>query len=79
MQRMDVACPICKNPVVEESRFCKPHHRAHVSLESAFKRWQLACGNEMNRRSFLECVSQLPETGQKAREVASFLLEEDSP
>jgi hypothetical protein len=75
---MQGTCPVCNDATAERSQFCKPHHQAHVQLESAFGKWQLAYGNEMSKRAFLERILQLPETGQKAREVASFLLEKDS-
>ncbi len=76
---MGEACPICNNPTIDGSRFCKHHHRAHGRLQSAFERWRLAYGNEMTWQAFLERVIRLPETGRKAQEVCRLLLETDSP
>jgi len=74
---MQVSCLICSNRRFEESEFCKAHHRAYVQLESSFGKWRLAYGDEIGRRAFLERILQLPETGQKAREVGLFFLEKD--
>jgi hypothetical protein len=49
-----------------------------VQLEAAFGKWQLAYSGEVSKSAFLERLLQLPETGQRAREVAIFLLEKDS-
>jgi hypothetical protein len=45
-------------------------------LESAFKKWQRAYANEINKKTFLERIRQLSETGAGARDVAAFLLRE---
>ena len=76
---MGKVCPICNNPTMGDSRFCKQHHRAHEGLQSAFDKWRLAYGNEMSWLVFLQRVIQLPETGRKALEVGKLLLETDSP
>jgi len=76
---MGKACPICNNPTIDDSRFCKQHHLAHERLQSAFDKWRLAHGNEMTWRAFLERVIQLPETGRKAQEVGKLFLETDLP
>lgn len=75
---MQSICRVCSDTTVEGSRFCKPHHRAHVQLEAAFGKWQVAYSSQVTKRAFLERLLQLPETGQRAHEVASFLLEKDS-
>lgn len=75
---MQSVCRVCSETTVEGSCFCKPHHRAHVQLEAAFGKWQLAYSGEVSKSAFLERLLQLPETGQRAREVAIFLLEKDS-
>jgi len=74
---MEGICPICKSPVIE-SQFCKRHHRAHLELQNAFHIWQVAYGNELTKKDFLERLLKLPETGQAAREVSSYLLEKGS-
>lgn len=76
---MQDICQICNSETVAGSQFCKWHHRAHVLLESAFGKWQLAYNNEVSKRAFLERLLQLPETGRKTSEVARSLLEKDSP
>lgn len=47
-------------------------------MEAAFGKWQVAYSSEVTKRAFLERLLQLPETGQRAREVAGFLLEKAS-
>ena len=76
---MGKACPICNNPTIDDSRFCKQHHLAHKRLQSVLDKWRLAYCDEMTWRAFLERVIQLPETGRKAQEVGKLLLETDSP
>lgn len=75
---MQGTCPICSVSATLESRFCKSHHRAHLALEAAFTKWQRAYGNELTRRIFFERLLQLPETGQKVREIIFFFLENDA-
>jgi hypothetical protein len=72
-----VACPICNGPALEESRFCKRHHRAHEQLQSAFGKWKSAYGEQLDKKIFFERVLQLPDTGQKVKEVIQFLLEKE--
>lgn len=64
--------------MLEGSPFCKRHNRAHKQLESAFGKWKSAYGGQLDKKAFLERVLQLPETGQKAKEVIQFLLEKES-
>jgi len=64
--------------MVEGSEYCTSHNRACSQLESAFRKWQIACGNGLDKRAFLERLLELSETGQKAREVAALLLGKDS-
>ena len=75
---MQDICAICANPTIEGSEHCTSHNRAFSQIESAFRKWQTAYGNGLDKRAFLERLLQLSETGQKAREVATFLLEKDS-
>jgi hypothetical protein len=37
-----------------------------------------AYGGQLDKKAFLERVLQLPETGQKAKEVIQFLLKKES-
>jgi hypothetical protein len=64
--------------VFEELQFCKQHHRAHVQVETAFGKWKLAYGNQLDKKRFLERVLQLPETGLKAKEVIRFVLDNEA-
>jgi len=75
---MQSICRVCSDITVEGLQFCKAHHRAYVQLEAAFGKWQVAYSSEVTKRAFLERLLQLPETGERARELASFLLEKDS-
>lgn len=73
-----VTCPICNIPAVGDSRFCKRHHQAHDQLESAFEKWKSAYGGQLGKKTFLERVLQMPDTGQKVQEVIHFLLEREA-
>ena len=70
-------CPICRGTATQNTQYCKIHHRAYLSLESAFKKWRLAYADEIEKKAFLERILQLAETGVKVREVAMFLLRKD--
>jgi len=76
---MKNTCSICGSQTLENSQYCKLHHIAHISLESAFSKWKLAYANEIDKKTFLERVQQLSETGAKARDVAAFLLRNGLP
>ncbi len=76
---MKNTCPICGSQTVENSQYCKLHHRGHLNLESAFIRWKLAYADEIDKKAFLERVQQLSETGAKARDLAAFLLRNGLP
>jgi len=76
---MKNTCSICGSQTVENSQYCRLHHRAHLDLELAFGKWKLAYANEIDKKTFLERVQQFSETGAKARDVAAFLLRKGLP
>jgi hypothetical protein len=47
-------------------------------LESVFGKWKSAYGGQLDKKAFLERLLELPETGEKAKEVIQFLLEKES-
>lgn len=63
-------CKICGREA--EGSYCKVHGKAHRNLVEKFKVWKRALGVQWKR--YLEEVAQNSLTGEKAREVASFLL-----
>jgi len=75
---MQDVCPICNGTVFEESRFCKQHGRANMQVETAFGKWKSAYGDKLDKNAFLGRVLQLPETGQKVKEVIRFVLEKET-
>ena len=70
-------CSVCSETVSQTPQYCRLHHRALIALESAFHRWRLAYSDKIDRKAFLETILQLPKTGGKVREVATFLLRKD--
>ena len=75
---MHPTCQVCSSPAVGESRFCKRHKEAADQLELAFEKWRLAYSGQLNRKTFLERLLQMSETGQKVREVIRLILAEES-
>jgi len=49
-----------------------------MQLESAFGKWKTAYGGRLDEKIFFEQLLQLPETGQKVKEVIHFLQEKES-
>ena len=66
------SCRICRRRRAEGSEFCPYHEAAYANLRKAFDRWKDALG--ISWEDFLGKVSENPETGEWAREVAQELV-----
>lgn len=69
---MENRCRICARTRKEGSDYCTYHQTGFENLQEAFKRWRQACDIEWG--SFLKEVSENPETGGWAKEVAESLM-----
>lgn len=69
---MEDRCTLCREKREEDSRYCLYHQRALQNLEEAYEMWKKALNIEWT--DFLKTVSEKPETGRWAREVAFNLL-----
>ena len=46
-------------------------------MKRGFEKWKSAYGEQLDKKIFFERVLQLPDTGQKVREVIHFFLEKE--
>lgn len=67
-------CPICKRVASSSSNYCEAHGAAESNLITAYKAWVQAF-EDISMKEFLQKVADLPETGNKAKEMARHLLE----
>jgi len=67
----------CKNchREAQEDGYCNLHIRAFQNLEEKFKVWHKASGNTWI--DYLEQIQKNSLTGEWAKEVAKYLIEED--
>jgi hypothetical protein len=49
-----------------------------MQVETVFGKWKSAYGDQLDKNTFLERVLELPETGQKVKEVIRFVLEKET-
>ncbi|MFQ6054233.1 MAG: hypothetical protein ACE5OO_08420 [Candidatus Bathyarchaeia archaeon] len=70
---MEEKCLLCERRREEASRYCRYHQRAYLNLKEAFEQWKKAL--EIDWEGFLREVTENPETGDWAREVAAALLQ----
>ena len=52
---------------------CANHSEAHRKIKDAYLLWLAAYGN-LTTEDFLKRLAALPETGDRAREIAQFLV-----
>jgi len=70
-------CKLCGRGRDEGSEYCPYHRRAYAKLRDAFERWRRALAIDWDE--FLREISENPETGEWAREVAEDLLQSGLP
>jgi len=66
-------CQICKSPASSLSEYCEMHTIAKINLDAAYQTWTAAY-DSISTEEFLERISNLSETGNKAKEMARHLL-----
>ncbi|MCL2172738.1 MAG: hypothetical protein LBH62_00660 [Nitrososphaerota archaeon] len=67
-------CKICSRPVKEEG-YCKEHWKAYQNICEKFKIWQKAL--EVSWMSYLVNISKNSLTGEWAKEVVKYLIEDE--
>jgi len=73
VKQISRACPICSLPTFSPSEYCEMHTIAKSNLDSAYLKWRTAF-DSIPTKEFLERISNLPEAGDKVKEVARYLL-----
>ena len=66
-------CVICVRSGEED--FCRWHKESYDKLKESYKQWKEAMG--IIWREYLEEVGRNPNTGDWAKEVASYLLKKE--
>ena len=67
-------CAICGKKIVDTNAiFCTNHSKAYRNIEDAYALWSTT-SNGMKNEDFLKRIVALPETGDRAREIARFLI-----
>ncbi len=69
------SCLLCKRECAPSSTLCRYHLEARRRVESAYNTWNEAYGG-ITWKEYLQRISQDPETGQWAKEVAGLLSKE---
>ena len=66
-------CAVCGMKIVDDSTcFCGNHSEAYQRVIDAYSLWLAAYGS-LTTEVFLKRLLILPETGDRAREIAQFL------
>ena len=65
-------CSVCTSSRADPASYCGRHENALKKILDAYPEWSRAYGN-MQIEDYLRKLSNLPETGNGIKEVASFL------
>jgi hypothetical protein len=66
-------CAVCGMKIVDATAsFCSNHLEAYAKVRDAYSLWYTAYGS-LTTEAFLKRLLALPETGDRAKEVAQFL------
>ncbi len=67
-------CAVCGMKIVDVIRgLCANHSQVYHKIRDAYSFWSAAYGN-LTTEGFLKRLIALPETGDRAREMAQFLV-----
>lgn len=69
-------CPICNLNKYEESDYCENHQSAYLNLKREYNNWKNALN--ITFQDYLKKIIENENTGEWAREVATYLLNEKS-
>jgi hypothetical protein len=75
MEEQDLdQCAVCGMKIVDANRgLCAHHLDAERRIKDAYALWLAAYGN-LTTQDFLKRLTELHETGERARETAIFLI-----
>jgi hypothetical protein len=73
-QELPKRCHLCKSDAASSSDLCATHKIAETNVKTAFSEWLRAFNGEISMKEYLERIVKLPETGEKAKEIAAYLL-----
>ena len=66
-------CAVCGMKIVDDpTGFCDHHLEAYDRVKDAYSLWSAAYGS-LTSEAFLKRLLALPETGDRAREIAKFM------
>jgi len=71
---MSKPCSLCQHKAAVSSDFCETHKTAESNVKQGFKEWARAYDGDISMEKYLRRIIGLPETGERAKEVARHLL-----
>jgi len=74
---MEKKCTIC-NGLNKEFDLCEIHLKAYENLNASYEDWVKALNNELSINEYLKKILNLIDTGNAIREVATYLLENNT-
>lgn len=74
---MEKKCAICDG-LDKEFNLCKIHLKAYENLNVGYEDWVKALNNELSMNECLNQILNLQDTGNAIREVATYLLENNT-
>ncbi len=74
---MEEKCAIC-NDLAREFNLCEIHLKAYENLKVSYEDWVKALNNKLSMNEYLEKILNMKDTGRAIREVAKYLLENNS-
>jgi hypothetical protein len=68
-------CPVCQQETEHPTAgYCQVHGRALANLRKAYAQWTIGYGT-ISLLDFLKQITRLAQTGDKTKETARFLIE----
>ncbi len=69
-------CPLCNLNKHEESDYCENHQSAYLHLKERYDDWEKSMN--ISWKEYLKKIIENENTGEWAREVAIYILDENS-
>jgi hypothetical protein len=70
-------CSIC-NSSNSDFNLCEIHLKAYENINASYKEWTKAFNNNLSTGEYLRKILNLQDTGNAIREVARYLLENNT-
>jgi len=71
---MSDKCVFCEKPRQSSLEYCMFHAEIYEAVKHDFQTWLEAYNGKLTEREFLERISNLTETGEESKRVASYLI-----